>query len=409
MGHLFLGLKSIKMKDSSKHRAILFQNYINSSLLYRIILKNPLCHKKIYQTILSNIFALYSLLVPLRISLNFVSSHKYLAIFEHANEIRCIKSRISEEHFKQVGLVTFSNFFNPSVFLIFLGHIIFSLRLFKTCKKLIKKNGVLIGTRQSQFLILYSLSSYYLKTKKTSFDEVFISTESNPNVIAIAMASQKSGKKVIYINHGFLDSQLGLFFHDHLIIQGKALYERISPFITSTPKITNVGAYYQILPLKIPIEKIKSIGIVLSLNPDTQKVVKLIDQIALLHPDVKIEIRPHPNHIFSNALIPLLKANSRVLILQPSNWNQFNPEWDFAIAGNTSAHIDLIAKGIPMMGMDIDENPDDLYGFYENNYILKTFYKSDIKNEINNFYTNLEWKSINSNYLPDASPIFDIT
>ena len=397
MGHLFLGLKNIKMKDSSNHRGILFQNYINTSFLYRLILKNPLAQTDFYQNFISYLFSFYSLLNTLKVSFNLKSTSQYITIYEHNNEIRCIKARLFDEYFSSSGSITFSKRINLWVLGQFFSNFGFSLRLVKLSAKLIQKNGVLVGTRQGQFLFFYAL------THKIEMDSLplIISTESNPNVIGIALAAQKKGHEVIYINHGFLDANLGLFFHNRIVAQGDALINRIKPLILSHPIINNVGSYYPVLPLKIPISKIQVVGIVLSLNPVESKLLNLIINIGKIHPDVRIEIRPHPNLIFSGQLTQKLRQNNKVSVLNPTDWLNFRNEWDLAIAGNTSAHIDLIAKGIPCIGMSIDQNPDDMYGFYQDHFILKMDYHQHIQNDLNAFYNNMEWNQKKLTYLPE--------
>lgn len=405
MGHLFLGLKSIKMKDSSKHRGILFQNYIDTSFLYQLILKNPFIQTRFYQKLISYLFSFYALLNTLKISLDFNTHHQFITIYEHSNEIRCIKARLSSEQFSQSGFITFPKKINFWVLKQFITHIGFSLRLFRLGSKLIQKNGILIGTRQSQFLFFYSLTS---KIKNMHSVPMIISTESNPNVIGVALAAQKNGHKIIYINHGFLDSDLGLFFHNQVVAQGDALIERIKPFISSNPIINNVGAYYPVQALKIPIPKVQVVGIVLSLNPVESKIIHLIKQIGDIHPEVRIEIRPHPNLIFSSELTQNLKTNTKVSVLNPTDWLNFHTEWDAAIAGNTSAHIDLIAKGIPCIGMNIDHNPEDIYGFYKDQFILKTDYHNNIHHDLNAFYDNEEWNQKKLTYLPSLGATIQV-
>jgi hypothetical protein len=405
MGHLFLGLKSIKMKDSSKHRVILFQNYIDTSFLYQLILKNPFIQTRFYQKLISYLFSFYALLNTLKVSLDFKSHHQFITIYEHNNEIRCIKARLSNEQFSHSGFITFSKTINFWVLKQFLGHIRFSFRLFRLGAKLIQKNGILIGTRQSQFLFFYSLTG---KITKQASVPLIISTESNPNVIGIALAAQKHGHKIIYINHGFLDSDLGLFFHNQVVAQGDALIDRIKPFISSNPLISNVGAYYPVQALKIPVSKVQVVGIVLSLNPVESKIINLIKQIGSIHPEVRIEIRPHPNLIFSSELTQNLRANSKISVLAPTDWLNFHTDWDLAIAGNTSAHIDLIAKGIPCIGMNIDQNPEDIYGFYKDQFILKTDYHHNIHQDLNDFYNNEEWHQKKLTYLPSLGATIQV-
>ena len=397
MGHLFLGLKSIKMKDSSKHRGILFQNYINTFFLYRWILNNPFSQKHFYQRFISYIFSVYGLLNTSKISFDFKKNQQFITIYEHHNEFRSIKARLPDGDFSYSGFIRFPGKINLWVLKQFFANLSLTLRLFKLTAKLIQKNGVLIGTRQGQFIFLYSLTH---KIKMGSIP-LIISTESNPNIIGIALAAQKNGHKIIYINHGFLDSNLGLFFHDKIVAQGDALINRIKPFILSNPTVCNVGSYYPVLAMKIPITKIQVVGIVLSLNPIESKISDLILNIKKAHSDVRIEIRPHPNLIFSSQLTKNLKENNNVVVLPPTDWLNFHNEWDLAIAGNTSAHIDLIAKGIPCIGMDIDKNPDDIYGFYQDHFILKVDYHNNIHNDLNSFYDKEEWNQKKRTYLPE--------
>jgi len=60
----------------------------------------------------------------------------------------------------------------------------------------------------------------------------------------------------------------------------------------------------------------------------------------------------------------------------------------------------LIAKGIPCIGMNIDQNPEDIYGLYQDQFILKADYHNDIHHELNAFYNNEVWNQKKYSYLP---------
>lgn len=91
-----------------------------------------------------------------------------------------------------------------------------------------------------------------------------------------------------------------------------------------------------------------------------------------------------------------------VKILPWTQWKDFSPQWDLAIAGNTSAHIDLIAKGIMSLGMDIDSNPHDLYHFYKNRFIyFTTNIEASWPTDLKVFYGSAAWVATSKTYLPD--------
>ena len=58
--------------------------------------------------------------------------------------------------------------------------------------------------------------------------------------------------------------------------------------------------------------------------------------------------------------------------------------------------------------MELDQNPEDMYGLYQDSFILRSNYHNDILVELNNFYDNERWQLKKFAYLPDLAPRIQI-
>lgn len=397
--YLFRGLNSIKKKDSSPLRKQLFAEFLKNRPLLFFFCK---FHDwRFLKWIHANIFAIYAFLPILKANINIPESGSgAVAVYEYSNEARCITWRLKEELKGEVSFSSYTNIRDAFSKLKFFK-IVF--KLFRINKKFIYRNGLLVGIRQSQFICAYT----YFNDKFSELDlsklKMVTSTEANPCIIAVALSAKQRGARLIYINHGFLDEELGVFFHDEFLVQGEALVDRIKPFIQTFAErsvIHIVNSYYPVLPLKEVNPNIKKIGIVLSLAPSEEKVFGLISLLEKTFRDVKIDLRCHPNQVISGVLIKKIASLCRVEVVPASDWATIDLDWDFAFAGNTSAQIDVIAKGVPVVGFDLDNNPDDMCGFYRNNFTFRVDTLDSLVSMINSFYQSDDWKVIRSKYLP---------
>lgn len=408
MCRLYIGLGSVRKKDNSSLRAGMFHDLVESRLIYKFVYKWAQIPFWGRPAKLSFTFYALFRIFHLHIQLN----HRpgLIAVYQYDNETRCIKARsknpIEEFVTFKKNILDAKSFMSAVLYSIRLKSIMGLPKVFRVSQKFIDKYGILIGTRQTQVLCVYAFFKQYFAGLDMSASRVVISTESNPDVIAVALAVKSYEGRVIYVNHSFLDSHLGLFFHDELIVQGKALLEIIEKNLASStnlPKVKMIGPYFDTEPLKVPLKKIQTVGIVCSLGPNVPQVERLINQLTKNYRDVAIEVRLHPNKLLSGYLIERLETYPAVKMVPSMDWAHADyTHWDFAVAANTSAHIDLIGKGIPTIGFDFDNHPDDMYDFYNKGFVPKLVDMMKVEETINLFYSNENWKNICFSYLPDS-------
>lgn len=405
---------SIRQKDTTPARKLLFDDFLNTGRINSFVaylLKKPSC-----EGILAWVFAFYGFfqVLKIRVNLSCNKSDNLVAVYEYSNEIRQIKFRSKK---LITNNITFNTYFNVKIWLFFLKNlkkILIFFRLLKISQKFILKKGVLVGTRQSQFLYVYLFFNDYFKNSDSalSLKTFVMSTESNPNVIAVGLAARNFGARLAYINHGFLDGQLGVFFHDAIFVQGEALLERILPHIRKNfipEKIQIIGSPFPVRKMIVPVIAVSKIGIVCPLSPNVDKCAQLINILKTNYPQVIIDVRLHPNRTFSQKLLKRLKNYASVNIVESTSWSKLYLDWDFAFAGNTSAHVDLIALGIPALGIQLDHCFEDMYGFYKNGFILNITHFLDITNQINQFYLSKTWHDIYKRYIPEKETEVDFT
>lgn len=412
MSGLYLGLGSVRKKDNSSLRAGMFHDLIQSRFIYKIVYK--WAQVPLIGVPASLAFTFYALFRIFHVHIQMNLRPGLIAVYQYDNETRCIKAR-SKRPIEE--FVTFKKSFlevKPFLFVIsYCWRSLLSLhKTIKISQKLIKKYGILIGTRQTQVICVYAFFKDYFSRIDMSESRIVISTESNPDVIAVALAGRLYKSKVIYVNHSFLDSHLGLFFHDELVVQGKALLDIIENNLTSKeykPVVKMIGPYFDTEPLRLPLNNVKTVGIVCSLGPNVSQIESLITQLTKKYQNIEIEVRLHPNKLLSGYLIERLETYSAVKLVPSMDWAKADyRHWDFAIAANTSAHIDLIGKGIPTVGYDFDNHPDDMYDFYNKGFVPKVQDVMRVEETINLFYSNGDWKNICFSYLPESEKSLEL-
>ncbi|MCB0370439.1 MAG: hypothetical protein KDD45_13695, partial [Bdellovibrionales bacterium] len=126
---------------------------------------------------------------------------------------------------------------------------------------------------------------------------------------------------------------------------------------------------------------------------------KLIISIKTCLPDCQIILRPHPNTSLLKFKKSLLKNFSEIVISDSSKiLHDSLDAIDLVIAGESSAHLEVLSLGIPSVYWRLDKIPYDHYGFVRNNFVLKVDHLFDLKNKVNSFYSSTEWKIVQNQY-----------
>ena len=391
---VFTALHSIKKKDNSEFRALLFfefrKKYKLSQFFY-LAYNHSLWRKPV--VILLIIYSLRKLF-----SVSFKQKEKLdeIYIYNYANEKKSILNTFANSHSscELTYISTFNNFIKNFKILsryLFNWHCTF--RFVKICLKLSNKNSFLVTARQIEFLTLYVFFKHLFQ--KSVFKEVYISSESNPEIISAALACTEA--RINYTNHGYLNKDLGLFFHDKLVLDSRPLKARIQPHLFKKNveieiiKKTQAALFVR----EISTQNILILG---SLVLDINSFFELIKDCRKNLIDSHITIRFHPNKIFADRQFTDLCNKFKILIQPNTSLKEQLSQSTLVIAGETSAHLDALAQGVPSIYYRLDRFPQDHYGFISSGLIPEVKSLYDLKNSVQKFYSNPEWLKVYKDY-----------
>ena len=395
MNHrIFIAFQSIKKKDSSRFRKLLFDEYRKKYLLSQFFYLAYGTH------ILRPAVVLLLIVFSLRkvISVNFKQNKNLSEIYVHnySNEKKAILSAFANAQ-NASELTYIYSLKNLIKNLCVLFGQQFSLndvsRFIKICLNLSKKNSFLVTARQIEFLLLYIFYQYFFK--KIDIKEIYISSESNPEIISAALACIHA--KINYTNHGFLNSDLGIFFQDQLVLDSRPLQNRIIPYLLNQKVEFEIvkKSQAQFIKPKIDTQNILILG---SLVLDINCFNKLIDDCQKHLINSHITLRPHPNKTFADLKYLDLCKRYKISINSRTSLNQQLSDSTLVIAGETSAHLDALAQGVPSIYYRLDQFPHDHYGFISSGLIPEVKSLDGLKNSIQKFYSNPEWLKVYKDY-----------
>jgi hypothetical protein len=387
MNPIFIGLSSIKKRDSSRFRQHLFSKLLLEKPFLRIAHQAFL--KSEIRPLISFLLILYSLRRFFQIRIHLEKDRKEIAVFNYGNERRAIErvspleNSISYGAFKLPMLPSFS----MKKTLIWI----------RVSMKLLKKNGFLVGARQAEFLVLYGFYRNFFSRENISGQTFLSASEANPEVIAAVLAAKRTGNKTVFINHSALESEQGIFFHDEIMLSASAYAGRIQ----GTPRIKILDFLAKSRSLNLPnFERIKRIGIACSVVTSPELIRKTVESCLETFPNAEVVIRQHPNPTFSPVKESWLPKNPRVTVSSRKGQGPMSDllDWDFAIAGSSSVHLDLLELGIPTVHQNIEGIDWDLYDFVGSGLVPSVNKAHEIPASMNAVYSQERWEEIFGRY-----------
>lgn len=389
-----VALQSIKKKDSSEFRNLLFSEYRKKYFLSQ--LSYNAYAKPFFRPAIVVLLLAYTFRKIISVSFNQKKNSNDIYIYNYSNEKKSILQNIANASSANELTYSYSivnvirNLKN-----LFFGRVdcLQIVKLIKLCLYLSKKNSFLITARQIEFLMLYAFFKRFFK--KREFKEVYISTESNPEVISAALAC--TGARINYTNHGFLNKDLGIFFHDRLFLDSRPLKNRILPcllkpqadiqIIKKTPKIF----------IK-PEPSTRKILILGSLILDINLLQKLILDCQKNLINSTITVRFHPNKTFFNSHIVEICESQKVLVKWDESLKEQLSQNTLVIAGESSVHLDALMQGVPSVYYKLDHFPHDHYGFISSQLVPEMKSVEDLENSVQKFYSDPKWLKVYQDY-----------
>lgn len=391
---ILIALQSIKKKDSSQFRTLLFTEYRKKYWLSE--LSYSAYKKEFLRPFIVLLIFIYCFRKILSISLNPKEKSNEIYIYNYANEKKSIL-----QNFPNAQYATELTYINEPTNIIRNLRRLLSyqinysdiLRLIKISLRLSKRNSFLVSARQIEFLLLYSF--YKNIFRKSEFKEIYISSESNPEIISAALACPSG--RINYTNHGFLNKDLGFFFHDRLILDSSPLKDRIVPFLRNpSARIAIIEKKHgPRINLHFSTNHILILG---SLIFDLNCFKKLIEECHSNLRGSKITVRFHPNKTFFDPLIFDYCQNLDLNVSFKQSLKEQLAESSLVIAGETSAHLDALAQGVPVIYYQLDQFPRDHYGFISSHLVPEVKSLIDLKNCVQKFYSEPEWLKVYNDY-----------
>lgn len=265
-------------------------------------------------------------------------------------------------------------------------------QIYRVAQGLIRRNSLLVAMRQIQFIVGYS---YFFHSLSRGPKEYFCSTESNPEVLAVIMVAKRLGLKTVYINHGHLDKELGHFAFDRYLLSGEAVRERITPFQKNPYALFESYQMQVIRALKIPQkEQIRNILVFTPVALNVELLDTLLRDIQYNWPHAHVHLRIHPNTQLIGARLNLQVTkqvsltNNRRLFIEDLKGK------DIAIGGGSSAHLEALCEGVPTFYFNMDQLPEDHYGFIEKKLIPQIQSTRKIETIASDFYRDPLWRRV---------------
>lgn len=395
MGYnILVALRSIKKKDSSAFRTLLFTEYKKKYCLSQ--LSCAAYESPIFRSAIVVLLVIYSFRKIISVSLNQKEDSNEIYIYNYENEKRSILHNFSNA--KNANELTYAYSFENAIknlksLSLNLLDCFQIQKLIKLCLHLSKKNSFLVIARQIEFLLLYIFFKNLFKEK--TFKEVYISTESNPEVISAALACV--GARINYTNHGFLNKDLGIFFHDRLFLDCRPLKNRIIPYLQKPQAEIQIIKKTSKIFIQ-PKPSTKKILILCSLIVDINLLRKLIEEFRENLVDSEITVRFHPNKTFFNRKLVNFCKSLKISVKWNESLKVQLSESTLVIAGETSAHLDALMQGVPSVYCKIDHFPKDHYGFISSQLIPEMKSINDLENSVQKFYSDPKWLKVYQDY-----------
>lgn len=383
---LRLGLLSIYKKDSSAFRKLMFSELCRRSFLASFA--NEAYKRNYARPLVTALLIIYSLRRVLTFQ---IKNADTLGIASYENERRNIqqflKTFSGSPHISNYQWRVSSLAENVPYLVRFLCS--GKMQLFEVLKALSRKNDFLVFARQTEFVVLYSYFTFLSRQKIFSPTVMVISSESNPEVIAPALALNDQTVS-IYVNHGYLNKDQGHFFHDHFVLSFPSLAARMK------------GDLHFLKSHSVSVKRIyelKKILIVTSIVLDESKVIHLASSLAETFPAAEIIIRLHPNKMLTGNREPELKSLSNVTISAGSYpIEQDLNDSDLVIGGETTALLDALLAGIPVLHWKLDEIQYDHYGLVFEGIIPAMPNTNDVIRVANDHYHSEIWAKKANNF-----------
>jgi hypothetical protein len=253
---------------------------------------------------------------------------------------------------------------------------------------------------------VFSAVTYNLRCRRLLEEHdvaaVFIANHYSPECLALAVAAQRTGRKVIFANHANATWESGYvppLYSDLAAVTGQAV---LDVYRRSSRKPINAifippASPQSAMRSRIDPQRAMTVGIFLTGLTDMVRLRSLVEALKQNPRVRRILIRPHPVAIVNDDISELCSADGQVVDVSGTLLYDNAQDCDLAICGNSTAAIEILRGGAPLLyDNSLDRCGHDFNGYLKRGLVLalpKCLDESALES-VQAFYGNPAWTAI---------------
>lgn len=415
MYSLLKAIRTVKYVDTSKNRLKVFEDIAKKHLLIRVayLVFQSTAHTPVGALLL----LLYGLKCFMTIKLPKKKSIELLCFASYPNEhiaINRIKRGFSEIE-KDDLLISRKYILNLTNWIAALSYILIIPRLYSFAKICSNNLHFMPACR------VFSTVAFYFRFKnileRIDTKGILIANHYSPECTALVASAQSKSIKVVYTNHAHVPEKISFLPSppaNLMLLTSEAVCQKFHNKLNQPIQYKLIGYEQEKKHLKLDFlsHSKSTVGIFLTALTDMDRVRTLVDKFLKVLNPKQVLIRPHPVALLKENFSDILRDYPVVKISKNMPLNSDINQCDLVVCGNTSAVIEVLKGGCPVLyDAKLDQISYDYNGFVEGGLIS---YAEKIDNQlltkVSAFYKRVGWEKVmqfyDASYLDDKNLLF---
>jgi hypothetical protein len=332
--------------------------------------------------------------------------------------------RVASKHIRRhlqdrdIGELSIStrNCLGPSALLALPACLLAALRLRRLASRLARRLHFMPACR------VFSTAAYHLRFRRLleehDVSAVFIANHYSPECLALAVAAHRSGRKVIFANHANATWESGYvppLHSDLAAVNGQAVLD-----VYTRSSRRQIRAVF--IPPASPQSRLRSavdakdsltVGVFLTALTNMERLRDLVESLTQT-PRVRRNLtRPHPVGIVNEDQSALCTAGGSVVDVTGTLLSDNAGDCDLAICGNSTAAIEILRGGAPVLyDGSLDHFDHDLNGYLKRGLVpsLPACLDAAALEAVKRFYEAPAWigvmRNLDASYGRDEAEMF---
>ena len=271
-------------------------------------------------------------------------------------------------------------------------------RLLRLSKRLKANKRLSAADKENFFLCVveYLVYLYIFTQKKRRPKGVVADSLISPRGLALVGAAMRERIPTIYIMHGackpvFSGIHIPTFSVDLHLMKSRAMCDAVGLKLRPGQRIAFYGLPGKNAPMRHVPDNLHVLGLCLAYGLKREELESILRAVIDRLKPEKIIARFHPR----DSLLETFQMDGVQLSPREESVQKFADGCDVILAGNTSAVLDILKCGCPVLYVpSLDDYGRDIYGFVSKMLVLgfDTFDEISVE-KTRDFYTDSEWKS----------------